>query len=214
MNNSRIMIGLLFAALFSIAPAVFGQTAIIVYADDITEVTLTRSGRGAAAPVAQIGASIDVNTTIETGATGLELQLQPSGSIVRIAEDTVFAIESMNRQANGTDHAFRLDTGKIRTVVATLRGDDRFTVRTPTAVAGVRGTDFVNRVIPGQTDWVCVQEGAVTFTRRSDDTSILVRAGAFADAIGDTFAPEAIGPEQLQELFSDVQFVELDPGQV
>ncbi len=203
------------AVLCTVVPNVaFGQTATIVYADDVTEVELLYLvGRVDDLPEPDIGVLVPPDATIRTGNTGVELLLEPSGSIVRIAEDTTFTVESMQEADDHVEHRFRLDTGKVRTVVSSVRSD-RFFVRTPLAVAGVRGTDFVQRVIPGQTDWICVREGEVNYTRQSDASSVVVSGGTFADATHDTLVAAPIGPEELEELFADVQFTVLDPEEV
>lgn len=215
MKHGTLTAVLVAAALLIASPfAVSAQSATIVYADDVTEIELLYlMGRVDLLPDADIGVEVPADATIRTGNTGVELLLEPSGSIVRIAEDTTFTVEFMQEAEDHVEHRFRLDTGKIRTVVSSVR-NDRFLVRTPLAVAGVRGTDFVQRVIPGQTDWICVQEGEVVYTRQSDSSSVVVAGGAFADATHDTLVAAPISPEDLAELFSDVQFTLLDPEDV
>ena len=55
-----------------------------------------------------------------------------------------------------------------------------FRVRTPHAIATVRGTTFVVDVKRRQTD-VFVSEGRVEVTRRRDDASVVLRAGEGVD---------------------------------
>jgi hypothetical protein len=194
--------------LFLLAAPVFGQSATLVYADDLAEVEATDSA-GSRVNVS-FGATIPAGTTIETGATTVELTVEPSGTLIKIAGDTRFTLERIDVGTQTVDHSFRLGRGKIRTVVDSARGD-RYRIRTPTAIAGVRGTDFAQRVVPGAVDWICVQEGVATFTRISDQERLTISARQFADVFADDFRAAAVGPLRLREIFSDVQFVEADP---
>jgi hypothetical protein len=203
---------LIIAILFLLLPAgyAFTQSATLVYADDLAEVEVSNATGGRVDVT--FGATIPAGATIETGASTVELTVQPSGTLIKIARDTRFAIERVDVGTRSVDHAFRLGRGKIRTVVNSAR-NDRYRIRTPSAVAGVRGTDFAQRVVPGAVDWICVQDGVATFTRISDQTRLIISARQFADAFNDEFRAASVGTLQLREIFSDVQFVELDPKQ-
>jgi hypothetical protein len=53
--------------------------------------------------------------------------------------------------ANRRDTKLRLLLGRLRAVVAKITGDNAYTIQTPTATAGVRGTDFALAVNPEMT---------------------------------------------------------------
>ena len=207
MRTARILIP---AILMLLLPAVHAVTesATLVYADDLAELEVSTAARDRVDVT--FGATIPAGATIETGATTAELTVQPSGTLIKIATDTSFTIERVDVGTRTVDHSFRLGSGKIRTVVNSARGD-RYRIRTPTAIAGVRGTDFAQRVVPGAVDWICVQEGVATFTRISDQRRLTISARQFADVFDDEFRAAPVGTLRLREIFSDVQFVELDP---
>ena len=184
------------------------QTATLAYADNPAEVQVTTETGEALAP--SLGAELPAGTTIVTRQSSVELALEPSGTLVKIAPNTTFVLERIDVGSRTVDHSFRLPAGKIRTVVKGVR-NDRYRIRTPTGVAGVRGTDFAQRVVPGRTDWICVREGAATFARLADGTRLVVTAGQFADTYDDDFRSAQVGALRLEEIFADVQFVELDP---
>lgn len=82
---------------------------------------------------------------VQTGpGTYLEIQLIPSQTIIKIAENTSFRITGL-AQASGST----LDVvyGRIRAKVDATLGKPGFAIRGQTAVAGVRGTEFGYDVI-------------------------------------------------------------------
>ena len=71
--------------------------------------------------------------------TFIEVQLTSSKNVLKISENTSFQITEVSGQGGGR---FALTYGRVRAKVDRLVGNDRFTIGGPTAVAGVRGTDF------------------------------------------------------------------------
>jgi hypothetical protein len=69
----------------------------------------------------------------------VEIQLLPSESVVKVAENTTFEITSIGEQGGGS---FELLYGRVRAKVSRLNDNDDFQIRGRSAVAGVRGTDF------------------------------------------------------------------------
>ncbi len=184
------------------------QTATLAYADNLAEVQVTTAAGEALNP--SLGADLPAGTTVVTRGSSVELAVEPSGTLIKIARNTTFVLERIDVGSRTVDHSFRLPAGKIRTVVQGAR-NDRYRIRTPTGVAGVRGTDFAQRVVPGRTDWICVREGAATFARLADGSRVVVTAQQFADTYDDDFRSAQVGALRLEEIFADVQFVELDP---
>ena len=73
------------------------------------------------------------------GDTFVEMQVMPSRTVVKIAENTTFEIERIGGSGGGS---FSMSYGRLRARVERVARDDRFEIRGFTAVAGVRGTDF------------------------------------------------------------------------
>lgn len=71
--------------------------------------------------------------------TFVELQVMPSRTVVKVAENTTFEIESLGGNGGGT---FDMSYGRVRARVERLTNNETFQVRGSSAVAGVRGTDF------------------------------------------------------------------------
>jgi len=191
------------------------NTAVLVYADDDAALELIDSS-GTAGSL-YIGEEIKSGETVRTHASSAELQLQPNRSIIKIAPNTVFVLESLGSADTGDANEFALLSGKIRAVAARTSGLERYRIRTPSAVAGVRGTDFSLSVIEGAKDALFVRSGLVEFSRTLvDGTSqvIMVGAGQFADAFASNFAPLTPPADQIEQEFGNLEFTSLDPQSV
>ena len=90
-----------------------------------------------------LGMGLSPGDQVITGDSSAELRLDPNGSIVRIAPATTFTIGSFQGRDAATETSFAVERGRMRMVAARVTGrDSRYSIVTPTAVAGVRGTDF------------------------------------------------------------------------
>ncbi len=76
--------------------------------------------------------------------TYVEIQLLPSRSVIKVAENTSFTIDQISTTGNGV---FDLAYGRLRARVIRLAGQDPFEIRGVGATAGVRGTDFGTDVL-------------------------------------------------------------------
>lgn len=205
----------LFAAAAAAAWAQTAPKATLVYADD--ESALTAVSASGASRELFIGDSVAAGETVRTLRTTAELKLSPNGSIVKLARDTTFKIDKLAAAAGAEENEFALLGGKLRAVAAKTAAGDKYRIRTPTAVCGVRGTDFALNVVDGVRDSVFVRSGLVEFSRALADGTfepVLVGAGQFADAFASTFAAMAYTAEQLAAEYGDVEFSALDPAQV
>ncbi len=156
--------------------------ARIVWMDDPDEVII-RDNNGESIQ-SDFGLMLEGGYSIETANSVVELELVPNGSVVILDADTSFHVDGLageRRNRASRENAFSLVAGKMRLVAARNTGAS-YVVRTETAVAGVRGTDFYRQYDPEEDkDWLCVTEGAVQFSSPNGDRSVLVPAGAFVD---------------------------------
>jgi hypothetical protein len=97
-----------------------------------------------------------------------ELQLGNSATI-RIEENTQFLLDDVVLDAGRSSIGTQLVLGAVRCKVRALSGDERFRVRTPTAVVGVRGTEFSVMVSAGGDTLLAVQQGKVAILPASID---------------------------------------------
>ena len=99
-----------------------------------------------------IGMPLLPGDLIQTDAdTFVELQVMPSRTVIKVAENTTFRIEEIGGTGGGS---FDLAYGRLRARVDRITGNEEFQIRGRSAVAGVRGTDFGY-------DFVAVREGNV-----------------------------------------------------
>ena len=108
------------------------------------ELTLYRKD-GGTPEVARVGTEIRFGDALETGDEGYARIEFADGSwlLIRPASLVVFDRYSQFRESGMVDTSLRLERGDLRTWVRPRRrGDDRFMIVTPSAMAAVRGTEF------------------------------------------------------------------------
>lgn len=72
--------------------------------------------------------------------TFVEVQLVPSGTVLKIAENSSFVFRGLGPR--GSETSLSLIYGRVRAKVAALNSTESFSIRSNQTVAGVRGTDF------------------------------------------------------------------------
>lgn len=190
---------------------VFSQevTAVLEYFDDPAEIEVTDTD-GFTVEGIYFGMPISEGETITTYNSAAELRLDPNGSIIKLAPNTTFSVDNLQKTGE-EENSFSITEGKMRAVAAKVaKGGYRIT--TPTAVCGIRGTDFGINVVPGQEESLFVREGLVAFSKGGEE--IEVGAGQIANALADTFTAVQMSAEQLSQLYSDLDFNVLNPEDV
>ena len=127
---------------------------------------------------ADFGTPVRRGDLIVTGADGVAIVTVSGGSQIKMRENSVVSLESA---ASGA--AVDLRRGgifaRVQRAAAGTRG--RFEVRTPTVVAGVRGTEFFvayGRTVENLPDvWLCVNEGSVEVSVAEVSSSTIVNEG-------------------------------------
>jgi hypothetical protein len=161
----------------------------------------------------RFGEPLGAGFRIETRQGSAELQLLPNRTIMRLTSGTTFVINAIQGAGGATTNDFTVQQGRVRTVVARSEGAD-YRFRTATAVGGVRGTDFGIDVIPGEVDQLFVRSGAVEFTNLNTGQSLLLGAGQLANTFAPIFQAISLSAQQISELFSGLDFIELQPQEV
>jgi hypothetical protein len=96
----------------------------------------------------KLGMELAPGTQVRTGNDAtVDLYLDQNGPLVRLTENTVLKIEKLNFENTGVDTVIEttldLKSGRIVGVVKKLSGTSKYEVKTPTGVAGIRGTNYV-----------------------------------------------------------------------
>ena len=148
----------------------FSQEARVTYL--LGDATVTR---GDDTFSARIGTALEQRDVVRTGPSATMIIQLSQQSELKLRADTTVRMSSI-----ASDPEVRLDSGGLFARVAErLRG--RFEVRTPSVVAGVRGTQFFvayGRTIEEKPDlWLCVNDGRVQVSVRETGQSRIVREG-------------------------------------
>ncbi len=159
------------------------------------------------------GLDLAMGDTVRTKKTTAELRLTPNGTIIKLAANTSFTVEALQGRDNEQANSFSLVAGKVRTIAAKGK-QNNYSLKTPTAVCGVRGTDFAAEFVENFRDAVAVQDGEIEFINLKTGQSLKLLAGQFADTFADIFRAVDMGPDQMKEFFSDMDFKGLNPSSV
>jgi len=210
-----LLLALLLAP-FQITAASASARIVLVFADDETQLAL--ADPAGKTLVAQEGMVVPPGTTIRTKDTTAELRLEPNGSVLKIARNTVFRIQALQNIQGASSSDFVVLGGKIRMIAAKVAGlASAYNVITPMAQAAVRGTDFAVEANAPEGDWICVKEGAVEFallTNGSKGASVLVSAGEFANAKAPKFAARKASEADIADKFSGLDLVAVKEAEV
>jgi hypothetical protein len=197
---------------FAISSDTKDPAAYLVYFDDDYEVEVFGPD-GDKFDYVDWNMELPEGSTVKTYNSTAELELVPNGSIIKLDFNTEFMIEALQRDQESAN-SFALFGGKIRTVAARSGFGENYSIRTPSAVCGVRGTDFGMQVIRGASDAVAVLRGSVEFINIQTGQNISVAAGQAADVFADVFRPFTLDTTQIRELFDEMSFRLADPASV
>lgn len=103
------------------------------------------SGSSGAAVVAKVGTKVNQGDQITTGLDSRAKIVMSDRNIINVSPNTKVVIEEYTNDSKSKNVKLGLLEGKIRTNVEQKYDNDKnkFEIRTPTAVAGVRGTQFI-----------------------------------------------------------------------
>jgi hypothetical protein len=123
---------------------------------------------------AEIGDIILQNDIISTGIQS-SCDIKIGGSIIRVKEKSNVKLSALYRKDDVEKTTVDLEVGKLLCKAKKLSKSENFLVKTPTAVAGVRGTKFTVEADAQKTSRIKVFNGNVTVVKRVkqlEDTSI------------------------------------------
>lgn len=136
---------------------------------------------------AKAGDTLGNGARIRTGKGGEAMLAWPQGHVVKVFQLTSLTIESATSDANREDTQLKADSGKVFSRVKALTSkDSTFKIRTPSALAGVRGTEFMVEIVDDKTSKFSLLEGKldiVTDTAEmvlEQNMQILLEAGMAA----------------------------------
>lgn len=147
---------------------------------------------------ARLGDRVAPGSVIRTGPDGFADITFGTGNALRIENDTVLTLD-LNNPAVGLD----LRQGTIAAVFEGLASvgtgpEDTFSIRTPSTVAGVRGTAFFVHIESDTQTYVCTCHGILEFS----DAGLTVRA-ARHNATRFTRTADGVVSEAAPEIYHD-----------
>jgi hypothetical protein len=131
------------------------------------------------------GAQVRLEETIVSASGKAKIALA-DGTVISVGENSRVRVTSFETPVHRT--RVNLISGALRLFVARVTPAGRFEVETETAIAAVRGTDWVMEAVPDNTA-VALVEGAVAVTNRgaaAPTTVVLDRQGQGTDVRRDS----------------------------
>lgn len=145
------------------------------------DVKLVKDGNSAAA---NMGDKITQGMTVKTGEKSV-VDIYFQGSVIRILEKSSVVMQELVRNVKENKDLTELyvENGQVfSNVTRKLTDGEKFKVNTPTAVAGVRGTQFLVNSIDGKSTIGCIEGTVAVKEAKSDDTTYVdIEAGKEAN---------------------------------
>jgi FecR protein len=187
-------------------------TAVLEYFEDPYGDMIITDETGRTLDFFDMGEVLPPGFSISTGAGVAEIRLNPNGTILKLAEDTDFSITNLQGYKGSPSNEFSLLAGKMRTIAARTSGINYYNVRTPTAVMGVRGTDFINEVGQAVSN-VVVRQGLVEVIPFSG-APVMVSQNQTVNTLAGVMQAIELPLEQVNSLFRSMEFTALSPTDV
>jgi hypothetical protein len=157
-----LLLGCLAAAFLLRAGCAFAEDALIGTVIGLRGAVFREAGGHRQALT--LRAPLHVTDTVVAAAGKVEILLN-DGSIVTIGENSRLALAQYQSVANGRTTLLHLFGGVLRVFVNRATAGGEFEIETETAVAAVRGTDWLMEAVPGRTG-VAIIHGVVAVSGR------------------------------------------------
>ncbi|MCB0350013.1 MAG: FecR domain-containing protein [Bdellovibrionales bacterium] len=134
--------------------------------------------------LAKIGKKIKPSEIIQSGADGKAKIVYPNGDYLVIGVGTTMVMPDVAEKAEAKDSSsVKLIYGRVRALISKSGPRNNMTVKTPTAVAGVRGTDFFTRSNPSAGTEITVLRGQVDMSSKNKPKEVVkIKTGFSAEA--------------------------------
>ncbi|MFT5466098.1 MAG: hypothetical protein ACI8UO_001196 [Verrucomicrobiales bacterium] len=173
-------------------PSFEGKTAVVV-----GQVTVTPNG-GAEVPL-KIGDIVAVGSTIKTGPNSRAVIATTRQSAARIGADTEIVFEELDDDDAAPKVLLDLKSGSMGSLIQPQSGVNLdFRIRTPSGIAGARGTFFAVAVENGE-GFIQVKEGKVAI--KPDNVQVVApQAGRVSVVFGDVRETPEGGAERALQI--------------
>ncbi len=162
---------------------------------------------GSFAPAAN-GAAVADGGTIKTGPDGTAILSWGKGNTAKVGKLSIVKIDTLTADEQTGASVSNLSLGQGRLISRAEKlatRESQFTVKTPAAIAGVRGTSFDCAINPANNQTtVAVIEGSISLAAGGVETVIEQGFESAVDIGGTPTAPTEIPPEKAEEIKSTV----------
>lgn len=193
------MKNLMIAGLLALAawPAAAGQMACVYDLEGEVSVQKPGAGWGAAAK----GAPLNEGDSLRTGGKAWCELLFKDGSYVKLEAGSEVSMEKLLAGKEERALSFSFLRGKALWMAAKLKklAASKFSIRTPTAVCAVRGTDFTMIVSTSGETAVGLYEGEVALSGEAGEKTLAAGGEAAAGASGVTVQDRLSGLMKAEE---------------
>lgn len=200
---SRKSLMLLIAALFictAAAQAQAGSSALLAKKEGNVEVKLP----GKSWSEARMGESLAQGAEIRTSAGATAFVKWANGDVIKIGPLSQVVLSKMQQSGNTRNREISLNEGKAFAKVKKLAtGESTFTIRTPTAIAGVRGTGFQGSFIPGRGAQFTVLSGTIAVEAEGVIVEVAEGMTSMVNLGEPPMPPEPAPPAVIDNLKSD-----------
>lgn len=205
-----IMLFLLLIPVFT-ASAEESGAEIVYFENPDGDMSITTSGGEVLE--SDFGLIIPVGSKIETGSGTLELKLIPNGSILKLSPGSKFELIALQGEGKSKQNIFALLRGKMRTLAAHSGRGEQYTIQTPSAIAAVRGTEFINEV-GSEGSSILVRHGSVYVESVDGGRWVTLEDHQGLDTRSADYRPVTMPPEEIESIFASFAFVGADPSKV
>jgi hypothetical protein len=178
-----------------------------VKVDKTTGKVETQVGAAAGWKTVANGDSVPIGATVRTGPGASCMLKWAGGNVVKVGPLSNVKVVDADKSPSGKEtSALALSNGNIMAHARKLNTkDSAFSIKTPTAVAGVRGTDlFVEQGESGPAS-IGVVDGNVEVETGGETVEVDPGTLVTVDESGNISEPETIPPEMMQNMASDFQ---------
>lgn len=144
---------------------------------------------------AKIGTKVSEGDTVQSGHDSRAKIVMEDKNVFNVSPDSKMVIEKYQNDGKGKNVELKVEFGKVRASVEQKYDGDKsqFNVKTPTAVAGVRGTDFITSFDPvNRVSSVVTFSGSVAVGKLgAGGAPVYVPAGKMTQVLDGSSAPEA-----------------------
>ncbi len=154
---------------------------------------------------AKVSSKIYAGDTVSCAADGRAKIVMSDRNVLNVSPDTKITVNKYeNDSQTGVKNVdIELSKGKLRSNVEQKYDGEKsqFLIKTPTAVAGVRGTQFLTSFDPvAMKTQIVTFKGEVSFALTGSDTKVFVKKGESSTAAPGQTTPEAPKPVKKDDL--------------